>query len=369
MKKLNRREFLGPIAASTAALMTSGSGLASGRGAAQAGGGSRASGKLLNAYYLRANMYTLVPRHVREDLEWMADAGTNVVSVAILEQDFFAAQQNVELIRREATRLKMKVFATASRWGGLVAGAPKVPSLFSALHPETWVLNRDGSPAKFVKTSGVMSSVYHPATYEFFCQSADKLFQELGVDGVTWDEPKAFRPDYSRAALEQLGPNPTRSDFTKGAANFYARVSHYTRQHHPDKTINLFLMATNTDEEARAASAIPDLDYFGCDGRPWSAAAELAEARKQGRAERHPKVLVGRGEFFLNLARQHGKKGLLLAETFSMPASMIPVMDAGLEQVLALQPDQLIYYYYGRNTEDPDRTMAVVARHIRKFLG
>jgi hypothetical protein len=361
MKRVNRREFLKPAAAVPGALLVS-KGLSMTLPARKGEGG-----KLLNAYYLRAEMYTMVPRHIREDLEWMASIGTNAVSIAILEQDLFAAQRNVELIHREASRLKMKVFATPSRWGGLVAGAPKVPSLFSVLHPETWVLSRDGSPARFPTTSGVMSSVYHPATYEFFCQSTDKLFREFDLDGITWDEPKAFHPDYSKAALASLGPQPTRSDFSKGTVDFYARVSRHTRQLHPDKTINMFLMATNRDEEARLASAIPDLDYFGCDGRPWSAEADLAAARRQGRTEHHPKVLVGRGEFFLRLAREHGKKGLLLIENLSMPASMIPVMDVGLKKVLALNPDQLLYYYYGRDIEDPDRNMAVIARHLRKF--
>lgn len=366
MTTVNRREFLQKIAVATPILMAAGTVPSSGLPPASTAQ-ARNPGKLLNAYYFRANMYTLVPRHVREDLEWMAGAGTNAVSIALLEQDFFAARRNIELIHREATRLKMKVFATPSRWGGLLAGAPKVPSLFSVLHPETWVLNRDGTPAKFSTTSGVMSSVYHPATYEFFCQSVDKLFQEFDLDGLTWDEPKAFRPDYSKAALQNLGPHPTPSDFIKGAANFYARVSHYTRRQHPDKTINLFLMATNKDEEARAASVIPDLDYFACDGRPWNAEAELAEAKRESRTVRHAKVLLGRGEFFLHLAREHGKKGLLLVENFSMPARMIPVMDAALDQVLALKPDQLIYYYYGRDTEDPDQNMAVISRHLGKF--
>lgn len=362
---LDRREFLRAATASVPAFLATKAIAAKHPKVAARQSGT--SDRLINAYYLRAQMYTMVPRQIREDMEWMADVGTNAVSIAVLEQDFFAAQRNIELIRREAARVNMKVFATASRWGGLVAGAPKVPSLFSTLHSETWVLNRDGKPAHFAKMCGVMSSVYHPATYEFFCASIDKVFDQLGLDGITWDEPKAFRPDYSRAALEKLGPHPTQSDFIKGAANFYARISQYTRQHHPDKTINLFMMATNTDEEARAGSEIADLDYFGCDGRPWSAQAEIA-ARGQGHKERKPpKVLVDRGEFFLKLAREHGKKGLLFVENYDIPASMIPIMDAGLDQVLAFKPDQLIYYYYGRNTEDPDRTMAVTASHLRRF--
>src|SRR5262249_44525488 len=78
------------------------------------------------AYYLAAHIYTSVPRHIREDMAWMADKGTNYVCVSVLEQDLFAAYENQELIVEEAGRVGMQVLAVPSRWGGLTAGAPKV---------------------------------------------------------------------------------------------------------------------------------------------------------------------------------------------------------------------------------------------------
>jgi hypothetical protein len=77
---------------------------------------------LLSAYYQRAHMYTIVPRHVREDLKWMAGIGTNVVCVAMLEQDLFAAIDNVNLISEEAAKAGLKVFAIPSRWVSTGAG-------------------------------------------------------------------------------------------------------------------------------------------------------------------------------------------------------------------------------------------------------
>src|SRR6266545_942684 len=62
---------------------------------------------LINAYYFRAHMYTLVPRHVREDMKWMADIGTNIVSIAVLEQDLFAAVENIKIVCSEAERVGM----------------------------------------------------------------------------------------------------------------------------------------------------------------------------------------------------------------------------------------------------------------------
>ncbi len=71
-------------------------------------------------------MYTLVPRHVREDLRWMADIGTRLVSLAVLEQDFRAAGENIDLVCEQAHRAGQQVVAVPARWGGLTAGAPKV---------------------------------------------------------------------------------------------------------------------------------------------------------------------------------------------------------------------------------------------------
>ncbi len=178
------------------------------------------SDKLLNAYYFRAHMYTMVPRQVREDMQWMADIGTDVVSVAVLEQDLFAAVENVEIICQEAERVGMQVFAVPSRWGGMFAGAPKVPSLFSVKNPQTWVLQKDGSP-KITQVSGVTSSVHYPETYEFFCESLAKAFELWPVRGIMWDEPKAYDYDYSPKAVEQLGQDAPREAHWRATADFH----------------------------------------------------------------------------------------------------------------------------------------------------
>ncbi len=135
---------------------------------------SGAENKLLNACYFRAHMYTMVPRHIREDMKWMAGAGTNVVSIAVPEQDLYAAVENIQTVCEEAAKAGMAVHAVPSRWGGLVAGAPKVPSMFSVTNPQTWMLRKDGKPA-FNGTSGVTSSIHYPETYDFFCGSVDKI--------------------------------------------------------------------------------------------------------------------------------------------------------------------------------------------------
>ena len=157
---MDRREF---IKNSVGSAIAAGSGnlLAAVQTNRQASGGSASETKLA-AYYIGANVYTCVPRHVRDDMDWMADKGTRYVCISILEQDLFASYENQALIVAEAERAGMHVLAVPSRWGGLTAGAPKVPSLFSVLNPQTWIVNERGSTRLMTKATGAIGSSFWP---------------------------------------------------------------------------------------------------------------------------------------------------------------------------------------------------------------
>ena len=60
----------------------------------------------------------------------MAGVGTQNVCVSLLEQDLFAAVENVNIIIAEAKRAGMQVLGVPTRLAGVYAGAPKVPSLW-----------------------------------------------------------------------------------------------------------------------------------------------------------------------------------------------------------------------------------------------
>ena len=113
---------------------------------------------MLNAYYFRQHMYTLVPRYVREDMKWLADVGTDAISIGVLEQDLYASVYNINIIIEEAARVGIDVWAVPSRWGGVIAGSPKVPSVFTIQHPETQICDADGSPHN-TAVSGRISSI------------------------------------------------------------------------------------------------------------------------------------------------------------------------------------------------------------------
>lgn len=315
-------------------------------------------GKLLNAYYFRAHMYTMVPRHVREDLKWMADIGTDVVTIAILEQDLFAAIENIEIICNEAAKLGIKVHAVPSRWGGLFAGAPKVPSIFSVQHPDSWVLNKDGS-THHSYVSGVISSVHYPEVYEFVCTSLDKLFKTWEIAGIVWDEPKNYIEDHSPKATENLGKEAPFVAHIQATVNFHGRLNQYIKENYPTKITSLFNYA-NIDKEIIDLSAqTAYLDYFGADGRPWSPEDEMGEKRG--------KTLLINGERHLVAAKENNKKTLWLVENHNLKSKDIPLMEKRIPEVISQDIDHLIYYYYPRSLQNPEKNMAVLGKALKAY--
>lgn len=318
-----------------------------------------ASKKILNAYYLRAHMYTLVPRHIREDLKWMADIGTNTVSLAVLEQDLFAAVENIDIICNEAEKLNMKVFAVPSRWGGMVAGAPKVPSLFSVKNPQTWILKKDGSPL-YNDISGVISSVHYPETAAFFKTSVDKMIKLWNIKGIIWDEPKSFLPDYSSKAIENLGKDASWKSYIKAVIDFFADINKHIKNTHPEITTCMFAYADSSDIIVNEGAQAGYLDFYGCDGRPW-------RNEDGGHQESAGKVLLGTGERFLKAAHDNNKKSLWLIENHNMRDTDTTLMDKRLPELMQKEIDHLIYYYYPRNIQNPDTNMNCIAKHLKGF--
>lgn len=314
------------------------------------------------AYYFRAHTYTLVPHQVREDMKWMADHGTDNVALGVLEQDLFAAQENIALIGEEAKKAGMQLYAVPSRWGSLVAGSPKVPSIFCALHPDALAMNEDGTPC--LGAFGPLASVHHPATMEFFCQSLEEMLSLFPIKGIIWDEVKNLHArDYSPAALKALeGKDPGAPETTAdSSACFFDRLGREALSIDPSLHLNLFLYGHLKGYAAERMARIEHLHDYGCDGRPFRLEDGGSSDSISGEAR---KSLCDQGPYFIDLARRAGKNALLLIENHGMNRVDDALMDKRLADVLALEPDHLLYYYFPRSLEDPYGNMAVLGRHL-----
>jgi len=296
-------------------------------------------------------------------MEYMADLGTNAITLAVLEQDLYSNKANMDIICREAERVGISVHAVPSRWGGLLAGAPKVPSLFTATHPETWILKEDGTPL-YNDISGPTSSVHHPATFEFFCRCLERLLAQWPIKGIVFDEPKILDVvDWSPMARRAISADAGPSMHVDAAADFFDRVGAYARTCSQGIVLSMFLQAFSDGYELERCARIQTLDYFGCDGRPWRP-EDVGPAKGRG------KELIGQAQRFLAAAARNGKGGLILVENITLPVEYCDVMDRYLPEVLGYGARHLLYYYYGKNVDDPDRAMAVMTKHLKaRFAG
>jgi hypothetical protein len=315
----------------------------------------------LNAHYFRQHTYTIVPRHLREDLKWIADVGTEGITIGCLEQDLFAIQANLDIIFGEAERTGLKVSVIPSRWGGFIAGAPKVPSIFTSKRPDTWILDRNGRP--IYTDYGPISSVHHPDTFELFTECLESLLARWPVDSIIWDEPKALLlEDHSEWARKSMPPGAGPDWHMCSFAAFFDRVGHYIHEQFPAVRIAMFLHGQHRERVVDCCARITNLDVFGLDARPWS----LAKDTPKDSGAESGRSLIDDAPRFFKAARENGLKTMMLLENHNMPHKEdLDLMDTRMPEILALRPDFLHYYYYPRNVCDPERQMEIISLHFR----
>ena len=311
----------------------------------------------LTAYYFRGQDSCVVRHQIREDMEWMADAGTDNVAIGVHEfQLDRLGSLGIEVICSEAERIGIKVHAIPSRWAGLVAGWPTAPGTFSATHPEAWMRNADGTPLIRGFAGGAICSIYHPATAEFFQTSINRMLDQWPFAGIVWDEIKVLTDeDHSDAAVRALGGPSTGETHVRDMADFFSKATMHARARKPGLVVSCFIYAWFNDMIMTHCAAIEGLDYFGIDGvaipheDPWR------------------KSVFGNFQRSARAARGAGKKSLCLVETNPNSGLGIEKTIGYVREFLLTPVDHLLYYYYGSSLGPMERYMSEMKAVVREW--
>lgn len=291
----------------------------------------------LTAYYFRGQDLCVVRRHIREDMQWMADVGTDYAAVGVHEfQLDRLGGAGLDVICSEAERVGIQVHAIASRWAGLIAGWPTAAGLFAATHPEAWMRNADGTPVIRNFAGGAICSFYHPATLELFQTSITRMLDQWPFAGIIWDEPKTLEDeDHSEAALKVLGEPSRGETHVRHMAEFFSKATRHARAKKADLTISCFVYAHFSDMIMKHFAAVDGLDYFGIDGlcRP-----------NPGTYPRY-KTVFGNMDRANAACKAAGVKSMCLIETG--PGIPLEQTIGYVKEFIRTPIDNLMYYYYG----------------------
>lgn len=300
----------------------------------------------LTAYYFMGQDLCMVPRHVRDDMAWMADAGTDSVAIGVHEFQLHSTkQQQLDILFDEAQRAGLTVHAIPSRWAGLVAGWPSAAGMFAATHPESWMRKEDGSPAFAGFCGGGICSIYDPATEEFFHTSIETMLDRWPLKGIIWDEIKVMHArDHSEHAIRALGKPSEGAVQMEKTIEFFSRANRVARQKRRDLTISCFTYAFLGDDVFAACAKMAGLDCFGIDGKCFP-------------DEPKGKTLFGNMERVAAACEPHGVKTLALIETQSLGAEALQKTVQYLPAFLKQPVDHLLYYYYGACREGAEACM------------
>lgn len=313
--------------------------------------------KRLSTYYFKGQDLWYNPAHIRDDMQRFVDVGVDSVCIAIHESNLH--HSNVEYICEEAVKRKLAILGVPSRIGGLVAGWHRGASTVSALHPELWARNEDGTP---VDCFGPMLSVHHPQSAHVVAEVAKRMLDKFPLSGIIWDEVKSLNiADHSDAARNALGRPAQPADQPPATAALFSQVNRALSAHQPNLRISMFLYSDMPDELMALMGTVEGLDEFGCDG------ACLREEDPFHGVGGSGKKLLPNIERFKKVSRANGLHSFVLIETQLLEPAALQRSIERLPELCALDVDHLVYYDYPWGMDDPETLMPRITAAMRRW--
>lgn len=304
--------------------------------------------RYLSTYYFHGQDLCIVPRHVHEDVKWMADHGVDGVFVGVHDADLQGG--NTGMVTEAIQKAGLDVWLIPSRLAGLVAGWGRQPSFLSVDNIELSAVCADGSRRSFY---GPQLSVFSDKVADLVADCTLEMLKRFPARGIVWDELKSLNgEDHSSWAIEALGRPAGPRDMVHGTVDCFSRINDRLKNHLSELVISCFLYADSPKDHIRACSSIRGLDEFGCDGkclRPGE--ADVGEGGPD-------KVLLGgQDQYFARTAEDMGLSPFTLLETQLLDRTSLELSLERLPEFLSSKEGHLAYYYYPYGMENPEEFM------------
>lgn len=310
---------------------------------------------MISAYCLDYNTWVCIPRHVKEDFAEMADMGVDTVCLSFSENDMAYARRTFEILTGLAHEAGLRVFVIPSRIAGRFAGAPLMPSVWLARHPQYQIPDKCWLPAGCVES---------PQVREWIKEFMKTLINDYALDGIVWDEPKepttvSHHPD----TIARFGNNPTMQDMATGFCEFFEDLTGYCHRLNPNLVQTLFCQKTEPEFFTRMISQNPHIQYFGYDGN-LSRQSTFKEEPQETKYR-----IESAWERTVAECKAAGKGTFALVESMNMPKKEHESFEQAFDAFLtSYRPDHLSIYYYAHNAEDPEALNAIIKRTMKKHF-
>ena len=306
--------------------------------------------RYLSAYYFHGQDLCMVPRHVREDVTWMADHNIDGIFVGVHDADLQGG--NTAMVCETIRNAGLDLWLIPSRLGGLMAGWGRQPSYVSVDHPEWYGRYADGSVRQ---SFGPQLSIFHPEVPGAIAGTVNQMLERFPATGIVWDELKTLGgEDHSRWAVDSHGHPAGDADMLDGTVACFSAINRQLKTLRPELRIACFIYANSNPGHVERCATIDLLDEFGCDGKCYRPGES---AVGEGGPD---KVLLGGNDArFAAAARANHRTPFTLLETQLLDEPTLELSLSRLPEFLDAKTGHLSYYYYPYGIANPERFMPV----------
>lgn len=300
----------------------------------------------INCFYFGKFGYTIVPAQIKEDVQRIKDHGARYVTLNVIEQDYKAAVENIDITVNEIVKAGMKPILATERWLGIFGGVQHFPSVFTLKRPDTQLISENGEV--MMTELGPVSSLYHEKAEKEIRKMLDKTFEIWGFEGLMWYEPK-LPLDYSSTASEVLGGDITPEKHLQFYKSVFSKYNQRIKEKFGDKIIGWLNHPHTTEKETTTFSEISGINFFGYQGRPWP---ENGGSRQLHLPD-------------LNLPfTSEGMKNFMVINNVGLDVDDQKQMEQNINMIINKKPDVLGYYYFPANVSQPKEAMDIIFKAI-----